>query len=204
MSTDRALELPTTGLLGACLQDVLERRRSSLVARRRPIRLDELAAVLAASYATSPRGAEGLRRPVPSGGALYPLELYVVALAVEGVDPGVLHYDPFRHRLSSLGPLVTAEARAAVVDATLVDRASVLLVVTALFWRSRFKYGARGYRFALLEAGHVVQNAVLASTALELSALPLGGFFDRRLDALVRADGLDEATVYGLLLGGRE
>jgi nitroreductase len=61
----------------------------------------------------------------------------------------------------------------------------------------------RGYRFALLEAGHVVQNLVLAATALGLPALPLGGWYDRRVDALVGADGLDEATVYVVLLGGR-
>jgi SagB-type dehydrogenase family enzyme len=72
-----------------------------------------------------------------------------------------------------------------------------------MFWRSRFKYGLRGYRFALLEAGHVVQNLVLAATALGLPALPLGGWYDRRVDELVGADGLDEATVYVVLLGGR-
>jgi SagB-type dehydrogenase family enzyme len=72
-----------------------------------------------------------------------------------------------------------------------------------MFWRSRFKYGLRGYRFALLEAGHVVQNLVLAATALRLPTLPLGGWYDRRVDALVGADGLDEATVYVVLVGGR-
>jgi SagB-type dehydrogenase family enzyme len=71
-----------------------------------------------------------------------------------------------------------------------------------MFWRSRFKYGQRGYRFALLEAGHVVQNAVLAAAALGLAALPVGGFYDRRLDAVVGADGLDEASVYALTIGG--
>ena len=48
----------------------------------------------------------------------------------------------------------------------------------------------------------MVQNAVLTAAALGLPALPLGGFYDRRLDALVGADGLDEASVYALLLGG--
>jgi SagB-type dehydrogenase family enzyme len=90
-----------------------------------------------------------------------------------------------------------------VVDGDLVDRASALVVVTGCFWRSRFKYGLRGYRFVLLEAGHVVQNACLMAAALRLSALPLGGFYDRSFDELVGADGLDEASVYALMLGGR-
>ncbi len=78
-----------------------------------------------------------------------------------------------------------------------------MIVVTALFWRSRYQYGPRGYRFALLEAGHLVQNALLAAAALRFEALPLGGFYDRELDDVVGADGLDEASVYALLLGGR-
>jgi len=72
-----------------------------------------------------------------------------------------------------------------------------------MFWRSRFKYGLRGYRFALVEAGHVVQNVVLAAAALGLPALPVGGYYDCRLDALVGANGLDEASVYAVVLGGR-
>jgi SagB-type dehydrogenase family enzyme len=198
-----SIGLPPGPIPRARLCDLLERRQSTLASRRHPLRLVELGAVLRAAYAAAPRGAAGLRRPVPSGGALYPLELYVIALAVEGLDPCVAHYDPTRHRLSLLGAATADDVRATLVDETLVDRAAALVVVTGMFWRSRFKYGARGYRFALLEAGHVVQNAVLVAAALELTALPLGGFYDCRVDTLVGADGLDEASVYALLLGGR-
>ena len=135
-------------------------------------------------------------RPVPSAGALYPLELYVVAVAVDGLERGVYHYNPFRHRLARLAAALVAgrPRRRSSTRPSSITRPPLIVVVTAVFWRSRFKYGLRGYRFALLEAGHVVQNAVLAATELELPALPLGGFYDRRLDAIVGADGLDEAT----------
>ena len=182
---------------------LLARRRSRVGTGRAPLRLRELGAILEATYRSSAREGGAARRPVPSGGALYPLELYVLALRVEAVGPAVLHYDSFRHRLELRDPLAPGEVRAALVEPTVVDSAAALLVVTAMFWRSRFKYGARGYRFALLEAGHVVQNAVLAAAALRVPALPLGGFYDRNLDALVGADGLDEASVYALVLGGR-
>jgi SagB-type dehydrogenase family enzyme len=197
------VELPQRPLPDAGLVELLQRRRSSLGPGRLTLRLDDLATILGASYRSTPREGEGPRRPVPSAGALYPLEVYVIVLAVERIEPSVLHYDPFRHRLSRLDALGPDSARRAVVDGGLVDRAAAILVVTSLFWRSRFKYGARGYRFALLEAGHLVQNAILAAAALDLPALPLGGFFDRRLDALVRADGIEESSVYALLLGGR-
>jgi hypothetical protein len=64
--------------------------------------------------------------------------VYVVAPAVTGVPPGVYHYDPFRHRLALLGPLRFTDLRDALVDQTLADGAAALLVVTGVFWRSRF------------------------------------------------------------------
>jgi SagB-type dehydrogenase family enzyme len=195
------VELPAGRPLRGRLGELLAGRVSATAEVLRPVPLRDLATVLDASYAAARRGRE-LRRPVPSAGALYPLEAYVVAPAVTGLEPGVYHYDPFRSRLALLGPTRFADLRAALVDRSLADVTAALLVLTGVFWRSRFKYGARGYRFALLEAGHVVQNALLAATDLDLTALPLGGFHDVLLDRLVGADGLDEATLHAVVLAG--
>jgi SagB-type dehydrogenase family enzyme len=192
------VDLPQAGVGRMSLEDALAQRRSMAATEPAVLSLEHLAAVLAAAYRSI-----GGRRPVPSGGALYPLELYVVALTVESLEAASYHYNPFRHRLERIGPGVRADVGAALVDPALAENAAALIVVTAMFWRSRFKYGLRGYRFALLEAGHAVQNTVLAATALRVPALPLGGFYDGRADDLVGADGLDEATVYAVLLGGR-
>lgn len=193
--------LPEPRALRGRLGTVLADRRSLRAEVLRPVGLRELATLLTASYSARPRGGE-LRRPVPSAGALYPLEVYAAVLAVSGIDPGVYHYDPFQHRLALLRPMSFAQLREALVDPALADVASALIVITGVFWRSRFKYGARGYRFVLLEAGHLAQNAVLAATDLDLAALPLGGFHDVLLDRLVGVDGLDEASLYALVLAG--
>jgi SagB-type dehydrogenase family enzyme len=185
------------------LPALLDDRCSDVAAEPRPLALTDLGLVLEASYAATAMPGRAIRRPVPSAGALYPLELYVLGLRVPACEPTVWHYDPFRHRLETLRLVNADDVRAAIVDPSLVETAAAVLVVTAVFWRTRFKYGLRGYRFALLEAGHVVQNALLAATARDLPALPLGGFFDRKLDKLVGADGLDEASIYAVLLGGR-
>ena len=197
------IDLPRQAHPGVRLRDALRRRRSELPPERMPLRLVDLGGVLGASYGAALWQSGAPRRPVPSAGALYPLELYVVALAVDGAETAAYHYDPFRHRLERLGRVDESSLAASLVDPSLVTRTSAALVVTSMFWRARFKYGVRGYRFALLEAGHLVQNVVLVAAALRLAALPLGGFYDRRLDALVGVDGLDEATVHAVLLGGR-
>ena len=59
----------------------------------------------------------------------------------------------------------------------------------------------RGYRFALLEAGHVVQNLLLTATALGLGAVPLGGYYDRLTDEFLGLDGVNESTLYTVAVG---
>ena len=93
-------------------------------------------------------------RAAPSGGALYPLELYVASLRVPGLEGALFHYDPLRHGLELLRPIGADDSVGALTPyPELLVECSAFVVVTAVFWRSRFKYGQRAYRFALLEAG---------------------------------------------------
>lgn len=181
------------------LWDAIAARRSGLREAPAALEVGTLATVLASGYGASGEG----RRAAPSGGALYPLELYVVARTVNGLAPGVFHVDPLRRALESLDD---RDPGVALADALplpeLAATAAAAVFVTAVFWRTRFKYGLRGYRFALLEAGHLAQNLLLAAAALGLPALPLGGFYDARIERLLGVDGVDESVLYGVLLGG--
>ena len=194
--------LPTVRLPDAAIADVLSSRASLVAEELVPLDLEGLAAILDVTYAVH-RTPRGDRRGVPSAGALYPLEIYAVCVGVAGVPAGIHHYDPFAHRLELLraGDHRDELARA-LPDPEPLEVTAVALVVTGVYWRSRFKYGQRGYRFVLLEAGHLAQNLLLACTALGLPALPVGGFYDRLLDAVVGVDGIDESSVYVLLVGG--
>ncbi len=196
----RAVELPEPIRLRGRFSALLAGRVSSRSFGEETISLVELATILHAGYGIVSAGTPG-RRTVPSGGALYPLELYLVASQIDALRSGVYHYDPPRHVLEELriGD-VDAPARGVHVYPELAEGAA-LLAVTAVFWRSRFKYGLRGYRFSLLEAGHVMQNVLLASTALRLSAIPVGGVYDRALEALLGVNGVDESVVYCAVVG---
>jgi SagB-type dehydrogenase family enzyme len=186
---------PTRSLVHA-----IEQRRSRPPAPRSSIDLSALASVLHA--ANGIRSGEPTRRNIPSGGALYPLELYVFSRRVEATPPGIYHFDPHDSCLEQLsGALGGIEE--ALLDPSIVESSAVLLAVTGVFWRTRFKYGLRGYRFTLLEAGHAVQNVLLTATALGLAALPLGGFYDSRIEALLGVDGVHESVVYMVALGER-
>jgi SagB-type dehydrogenase family enzyme len=77
----------------------------------------------------------------------------------------------------------------------------MLIFVTAMFKRSTFKYGNRGYRFALLEAGHVAQNINLVTTGLGLGSVNICGYFDRQVDDLLDLDGVTHSTIYIIAIG---
>lgn len=196
--------LPQADLRDVTLADALAARRSSRSYGPGELRLEELATLLHAAYGITGglSGTTQLLRTAPSGGALYPLELYVVAHRVEGVEEALYHYDPVRHGLELIRPLGHAqEIAAATPYHDLLAPSAAVVVITAVFWRSRFKYGARAYRFALLEAGHAAQSYLLAAAGLGLATVPVGGFYDRRVDAFLDVDGLHEASLYLLPVG---
>lgn len=190
-------ELTPTPLPAVALTDAIERRQSKPPGPGSPLPVETLAALLHAAYGVTASG----RRTVPSGGALYPLELFVVVRNVAGLEQGVWHLDPRCSRLEQLPPR-EIELEAAVPLKELVEHASAVVFLAATFWRTRFKYGLRGYRFALLEAGHAAQNLVLAAAACGVNALPLGGFYDAVVDDLLGLDGVDQSVLYGVVLGG--
>lgn len=167
---------------------------------------EQLAKVLWLSYGIS-RTNEGTPYPrpfrmVPSGGALYPLELYVHATRVDQLEPGLYHYNPEEHVLDQLRLGDESEQIARhLVQGDLARSAAAIVFITAIFARSTFKYGDRGYRFVLIEAGHLSQNANLVAQEMGLATLNVGGYADRAVDRYLGADGLNEGTVYLLLLG---
>lgn len=197
------LALPAPDLGTAALADALATRRSTRTFRDVPLPLGDLATLLHSGYGVTGTvdGSSQELRTAPSGGALYPLEVYVASHRVEGLDLALYHYDPLRHGLEPVRPLrATLGGELTPYGEVLADSAAVL-AVTAMFWRSRFKYGDRAYRFALIEAGHVVQNVLLAAAALRLAAVPVGGFYDRPVDAVLGIDGIYEASVYLVPVG---
>ncbi|HEY5295882.1 MAG TPA: SagB/ThcOx family dehydrogenase [Gaiellaceae bacterium] len=210
--TARRVELPPAQLPSTSLEEAIARRQSHRAFNDASIRVEQLAALLHAGYGithqlayATPDEAGPYLRTVPSGGGLYPLELFVFAYAVDGLRPALYHYDPPAHRLDelSVAPAVELRRRAAsaAVYPELAGGGAALIVMSAMFWRTRFKYGLRGYRFALIEAGHVAQNMLLTATGLRLGSVPLGGIFDRRMDELLDLDGVNESVLYAVSVG---
>jgi SagB-type dehydrogenase family enzyme len=181
-------------------EHVLWQRRSIREFAPKPLVLADVGQLLfAAQGITDPRGL----RASPSAGALYPLELSLVAGRVPGLAAGVYRYDPRRHELvhSASGDRRHDLATAAFGQTWLAE-AAVILVVAAIYERMTRKYGKRGERYVQIEVGHVVQNVYLQATALGLAATEVGAFDDAGVHT-VAALAAEEAPLALVALGRR-
>lgn len=181
---------------------------AGIVARRsvrsygdEPIVLESLARLLYLTCGLT--GPQRFFRPVGSGGALYPLELYLVPRRVVGLDDGIYHYDPETHGLDTVArddrwARVVDEMALGGID---VEHLAALFVITATFRRTTCKYGDRGYRLVLMEAGAVAHNLTLLATSEQIGSCQIGEFNDARLSALLEIDGIEEAPLLAVALG---
>ncbi len=139
-------------------------------------------------------------RTVPSGGALYPLELYFFSNGfIEGLEPGLYHYSPAQNAVQLIRPgdhrKVIGESLVS-FQSHIADQLSAIIFITGVFNRSIFKYRNKGYRFVMIEAGHVAQNINLAATGMNLGVINIGGYHDRMMDQFLEIDGLNHSTIY--------
>ncbi len=187
---DGGVVLPKPSLDGGVsVERALAQRRSVREFTPGPLPLSAVSQLLwAAQGITDPSGG----RTAPSAGALYPLEVYLVAGAVTGLRAGVYRYDPQQHHLVLVSE---GDARAGVAAAALdqdwVAEAPAIVVLAARYQRSARKYGKRAPRYVHMEVGHAAQNVYLQAGVLGLGTTMVGALRD---EALRRVLGLQEET----------
>jgi SagB-type dehydrogenase family enzyme len=189
--TETRIQLPAPRLEGgASIEEVLQQRRSIRTFTHQALDLDEISQLLwAAQGITHP---EGLRT-APSAGALYPLEIYLVAGKVRGLDEGVYHYRADEHALDKTleGDKRKGLARAALGQSWIRD-APAVLVFTAIFPRTTKKYGQRGKRYVHIEVGHAGQNVFLQAVSMGLGSVVVGAFNDQDVSQVLQFDHTEQ------------
>ena len=139
----------------------------------------------------------------PSGGARHPGEVYLLAMRVAGLSPGLYHYDMVRHRLDYLRS-VPAKKKAASYSAgqDFLKDASAVFLMTAVFPRTMWKYRfARAYRVVLLDAGHLCQTFCLVAAWLGLAPFCTAALKDSEIEKDLGIDGIREAALYLAAVG---
>lgn len=169
------------------LNELRQRASYTDPTERRPITDTELATLLAYSYGEIRETGGGSsggepRRPVASGGACYPLELYPIVVDSPDIEAGIYHYNVQDGALDRLqaGDYTewVRETWTWIGDA---DAVSAVVVITAVPERAAAKYGEMGYLFAGIETGAVVQNLQLVATHLGIGSRPHNGLDARAI-----------------------
>src|SRR5438034_9202436 len=149
-------------------------------------------------YLYSPRFGKLLHKTSPSAGARHPGEVYLMALRVKGLRPGLYHYHPAHHHLNRIGANATREkAWLYCARQHFAKNAAALFLMTAVFRRTMWKYQfARAYRVVLLDAGHLCQTFCLVATWLGLAPFCTAALKDTLIEKDLGIDGIRESVLY--------
>lgn len=156
------------------IEEALKSRRSVRQYKHQAITLRQISQLLwAAQGISSDTGC----RTAPSAGALYPLEVYLIARNVKNLSSGIYHYEPKKHVLKKLKEGdISLQLTQAAMGQQAVKSGAANIVITAVFSRTVKKYGKLGKRFVFMEAGHAAQNIYLQTVSLNLATVSIGAF----------------------------
>ncbi len=184
-SSIKKIKLPSPSFKGELsVEEALKERRSQRNFLGRPLSLSQVSQLLWAAQGITEEG--GLKRAAPSAGAMYPLEIYLVARSVEGLEPGLYHYRPQDHMVSFLlkGNYQDPLAKAC-LSQSFVAASPLSIVIAAEYERTTARYGERGIRYVLMDVGHVGGNICLQAVALGLASCPVGAFIDEEVSRVL-------------------
>lgn len=191
-------KLPAARALRMDLGDALTRRQTDRAPGSAPISFQVLADILGWSLGLRevPESVPGSRRHYPSAGARFPIDCHFLALDVENMPRSLCVYSPSEHGFLSYGTTVLNADVQRLLGFGDTDPPRIVFILSAAMSRTTCKYGNRGYRYALIEAGHIMQNLYLTTAALGVPFAAIGGYSD--IDARRIIDGLetDEIPLY--------
>ena len=200
----KIIKLPKHAHRGIPLEEAIEKRRSVRNYSGKLLTLSQLSQLLFSAQGITGKLYDQPLRTAPSAGALYPIEVYVIANDVEGLPHGIYHYAVLNHSLELVkSGDFRKEITAAGLEQEMLGDADVTFVLSAVFDRVRHKYGERGFRYAYIEAGHISQNIYLQSVSLGLGSVSIGAFLDEEINKLISIDGRTEAVIYLHAVGTR-
>lgn len=203
----KLIELPKPAALNVPskdLREAVEQRRSLRRYSREALSLEELSFLLWCTQGVKkvvPGSATF--RTVPSAGARHSLETYLLVNNVKGLSEGLYRFSALKHALIELSHEagLADQLTAACLGQPFVKTSAVSFIWAALVERMKWRYGERGYRYLLLDAGHVCQNLYLCAEAIGCGVCAIAAFSDEAVDRFLGFDGEDQFGIYLATVG---
>ena len=121
---------------------------------------------------------------------------------MKNVAQGVYHYNIESHHLEEIKKGdYRLEISEAALDQPMCYHAAAVFIWTAVFNRSKCKYGQRAYRYIYLDAGHIAENLALGATSMNLATCQVAALYDDEVNQIIDVDGLTESTIYLSVVG---
>lgn len=179
------------------VEEALLKRRSRRIFKKEKLTLKEISQILWASQGITDSTLK--KRTIPSAGALYPLEIYLVSKNIEGLPSGLFKYQPQNHELVKIFEKeISKDLAKAALWQDFISKAPAVLIISAIFEKTTKKYGERGIRYVFMEAGHVAQNIYLQAESLKLATVAVGAFDDEKIKKLL---SIKEEPLYIMPIG---
>jgi SagB-type dehydrogenase family enzyme len=180
--------------LDETLQTSLCNRKSYRIFQKKALSENQISTLLWSMY-----GGRQDHKVVASAGGVYPLKIFIFSLNIEDLDKGVYEYLPSSHSLKFVKKEMDISSLL-VTNHINYENSGSFIVICGNVKDMCIRYADRGYRYLLIEAGLVGQNAELATSSLNLSSILLGGFKDKETSDFL---GLDDTTItiLGMVIG---
>ena len=188
------------------LLSLIKNRNSDRSFSGEPLTQEQLSQVLKYScgeFEVEIPGGARKHRAQPSGGARYPIEMYVILFTdTENLKRGVYHYNVKEHSLeyTPYDEELSNDPSQLVIPRW-ARKSGAFLVMTSVFGRAEMKYQERGSWYAFIEAGHIAQNVHLLCNKLGLKSVSLGGVWDDNIEKLLNVNSKVEAPIYTVAIG---
>ena len=186
------------------LRKAVEQRRSHRAYTGKALSIEELSYLLWMTQGVkkvSPRPVT--LRNVPSAGARHAFETYLLVNAVDGLTPGLYRFAAIEHALVRIDApgTINADVTRACYEQGQVASSAVTFLWAAVSERMTWRYVERGFRYLLLDAGHVCQNLYLAAEAVHCGVCAIAAYDDDEINTVLCLDGESQWVIYVASLG---
>lgn len=184
---EKFIHLPQPKTIGnVSLEEAINRRHSTRSFRNVALEIQEISQILWAAYGKNSYG----KKTVPSAGATYPFDIYLVAGIVNNLKSGIYLYNGRNHTLTLIKHTdIRKQLAQSSFGQSFIAEAPAILVLVAQFQRTTSFYGKRGERYVYLDAGHIGQNVSLQVETLGLATCMVGAFDDASVAKILDAEG---------------
>jgi SagB-type dehydrogenase family enzyme len=203
------IDLPVPDTLpnpSVSLRSLVEGRLSHRRYAATPLTLAELSYLLWCTQGVKVVLPQATRRTVPSAGSRHAFETFILANRVDGLAPGLYRFMAVDHVLAVVdtGAGLAERVMAACLDQKHVTDSAAMFIWTADVYRMAWRYGERGYRYLLLDAGHTCQNLYLAAESIRCGVCAIAAFDDDALNTVLGLDGEQQFALYAGTVGKKK